>query len=391
MNHNARLPKAPSTRRRPLVPTRAPGAPPLPGVGDGSVASGSTNCRPPALTAARCLCAVALLLPMLLSPSALAQHNPNVAPNTTGAAVRRVLPAVVKLYGAGLGRAHGYGTGVIVSADGHILTTLSLLARSGRVRVVLNDGRTLYDAKLERSDDYRQLALLKVDAKDLPFLKPADASGLDIGDAVIAIANWYKVADGDEPPSITRGILSMRRNLDAQRLSQDVDYTGPVLIYDAITSNPGAPGGPLIDIHGNFVGLVGKIVESADTKTRLNYALPSGEIADFLGGKPSPAVARRDDVPDAGKRKPAYLGIKLSKLGYQHVAAYVARVRPGSPAAEAGIQSDDLIIGLNGRRISGAEVYQEVLATLVPGRIIQMIVKRGNEVLVLSITVGEKQ
>ncbi|MFQ5423751.1 MAG: S1C family serine protease [Phycisphaerae bacterium] len=325
-------------------------------------------------------------------------HAPNIAPNTTAAAVARAAPAVVKLYGGGISRTHGYGTGVIVSPDGRIVTTLSLLTGSSNVRVVLSDGRTFDDTRLVRSDRYRQLALLKIEAADLPFLKPGDSDHVRVGDAVIALGNWYKVAEGDEPMSVTRGILSLKTNLNARRLAQPFDYAGPVLVCDAITSNPGAPGGVLIDLEGRFIGLIGRVVEAVNTNTRLNYALPAEQVAAFLGGEDAPTtqdtplrMAAADPRGSASGERPApWLGLKLSKLGYRHVSAYVARVRPGAPAAKAGVRADDLILGIGGRRIPDATAYREAVARLTPGQVVQMIIKRGDRVLPLHVTVGEK-
>ncbi len=347
------------------------------------------GCRSGLLARHACFSAHVLLIVLGAS---VVRAGPNIAPNTVAGAVDRVAPAVVKLYGEGMGRVHGYGTGVLVSSDGLVLTTYSLLARSRAIRVVLSDGRTFYNAKLERADEYRQLALIKIDdAPELPFLEPAGTEQLATGDTVIAMGNWYKTADGDEPLSLTRGILGLKTHLDARRLTRDFDYTGPILVYDAITSNPGAPGSPLLDIHGNFVGLVGKIVEAVNTNTRLNYAIPSEEIAAFLGGESKTVSATKNAPSDAAENKAKpYLGIKLSKLGYRRIPAYVERIRPGSPAAKAGIKSDDLIWAVNNRRVSDAEDCRKLLAGLEPGQTVQIVVKRGGRIVATDMVVGEK-
>jgi len=309
-----------------------------------------------------------------------------IAPNTLSGALARVTPAVVKLYGTGMGRAHGYGTGVIVSADGQILTTKSLLSSTANVRVVLADGRE-FEGKSVREDEYRELTLLKIDAKDLPFLTPSKTDHLQLGDAVAAIGNWFKVADGDEAPSVNRGILATRTTLNARRLVQPVDYAGPILVFDAITANPGAAGGPLLDIHGNFIGLVGKVVESADTNTRLNFALPGEELCDFLGNKASPAATTQRG---AAVGVESDIGIKLSRMGYRHVSAYVERVRPGSPAAKAGLRGEDLIVAVDGRRVADAEACEEAVRRLTPGEKAAIVVKRGQEFLTLDVVPEKK-
>lgn len=318
----------------------------------------------------------------------------STAPNTVRRALRRSADAVVKLYGSKIGREQGYGTGFLVSSDGRIVTSLSLLVAGRKVRAVLDDGRK-YEARVVRTDEYRQLALLQIDAKGLPHLELNSSESAQVGDTVIALGNWYKIAEGREPVSVIRGILSLKTSLDARRLSQEFDYRGPVLIYDAITSNPGSSGGPLLDIEGRCIGMVGRIVEAANTNTRLNYALPAEEIMAFLGESASgdgseragPSSAPVEDVQAAGK---PYVGIKISKLGYHSVSAYVQRVRPGSPAAEAGIQADDLIVSINGRRIGDAADYKAMIERLSPGASARFVLKRGQKMITRELQIGAK-
>lgn len=336
--------------------------------------------RPP--RSATVLAILASLCPVatMLHAAAPTRHD-TVAPLIGHAA-----DCVVKIYGTAAGREHGYGTGVLVSADGQIVTTLSLLVNLRGVKVVLADGRK-FTASLERADERRQLALLRIErgGAEFPWLAPATSEHLSAGDTIIALGNWFKIADGNEPVSICKGILSLRTPLEARRLAQDFDYTGDVLIYDALTANPGAAGGPILDIDGRFVGLVGKVIESVSTNTRINYAIPGEEILAFLGGSESAAPQSPQSPPDPS-RKP-YIGVKLAKLGYRHVSAYVERVRPGSPAAEAGIRPDDLIIAIEGRRIANADEYETALARLIPGEAAQFTIKRGQDILNLVVNV----
>lgn len=313
---------------------------------------------------------------------------PTVAPNTTSRAIAAAAGAVVKLYGGSIGREHGYGTGFLVSPDGRIITTQSLLVAGRNVRAVLANGRQ-YDASVTRVDDVRKLAELKIDATDLPHLTPVKTESLQPGETVIAMGNWFKVAEGEEPVSVNRGILSLKTLLDAKRLTQDVEYRGPVLIYDAITANPGAPGGPLLNIDGECIGIVGVVAEAAATNTRLNYALPSEEIIAFLGGEAANSTSRPADVPKAGGEP--YLGIKVSKLGFRHVSAYIERVAIGSPAAEAGIRKEDLIIAINGRRIADVDAYDQAVSEMSPGQLVQFVIKRGSQVLRADVMVGVRK
>ncbi|MBX3395058.1 MAG: serine protease [Phycisphaerae bacterium] len=313
---------------------------------------------------------------------------PTIAPNTAAKAIRAAESAVVKLYGGKIGRVHGYGTGFLISSDGRILTTKSLLLSGQSLRAVLSDGRR-FEAVVKRVDEGRQLAELKIEAENLPFISVESSTTIEPGDSIIAMGNWFRVADGNEPVSVTRGILSMRTTLDANRLAQEFDYRGPVLVYDAITANPGAPGGPLLDIEGRCVGMIGVIVEASATNTRLNYALPSEELLAFLGGDAAQPTTLPSMDPKGG-REP-FLGIKLSRLGFRQVTAYVERVADGSPAAEAGVKKDDLILSVNGKRIADAGDFDALVLRLTPGQPVQIVVKRGSQLLRIDFVVGAKE
>ena len=328
---------------------------------------------------ARCMArALAVAIVVIAAAPVIAQES--IAPLTAATA-----DCVVKLYGPKVGREHGYGSGVLVSADGRILTTLSLLVNLRGVKVVLADGRH-FEAELERADEARQLALLKIDARNLPHLSPQSSADLQQGDTVIALGNWFKIADGREPVSVCKGILGLRTTIDAMRLAQESDIVGEVLVLDALTANPGAAGGPLLDARGRFVGLVGKIIESATTNTRINYAIPGESAVAFLGGEIAAASAAAPPPAKAPTGKP-FVGIRLSKLGYRQVAAYVERVSRNSPADKAGIRPDDLILAVGGQRVRDVSSYEEIVAKLMPGQSVPFTVKRGPEVLTLTLQV----
>lgn len=315
---------------------------------------------------------------------AVALHSPTPIREV----VDRASPAVVKIYGAAAGREHGYGTGVLVSDDGNVLTTLSILVNGRNIRVVASDGKR-YDATLVRTDEKRQLALLHIDGAKLPHLTPATTDTIRTGDTILAMTNCFKIADGDELVSVSRGIVSAKLpSLRAKRLAQEFEYTGPALVYDAITANPGSSGGPVLDLDGRFIGLVGKVVEATATNTRINYAIPGEQIAEFLGGKATEAAAPASTASTATSGQPPYVGIRLSELGYRHVSAFVERVRADSPAAKAGIKQDDLVIAIDGKRVVDSTTYQQAMVGLVPGQTVPFTIKRGEQVLNLPVTLG---
>jgi len=312
---------------------------------------------------------------------------PPAMPNAVEATVKRVLPTVVKLYGAAGGSVHGYGTGVLVSADGLILTIDSILLDGRNIRAVLADGRQ-FRAEVVRRDPARELALVRIDSNKLPFLTPEPSEGLLPGDGVVILGNSFKVAEGSEPVSIMYGVLAARTTLELRRGTQPLDYAGPVLVIDAIASNPGMAGGPMCDASGRWVGLIGPLAEAAETNTRVNYAIPAETIEEFLGLRAAASASVSSATPTTPGAKP-YTGIRLFTLGYLKKAAYVDRVAADSPGAIAGIRTDDLIVAMDDRRVSTVEDFERIASEFRPGQVVRVTLKRGGGVIDVEMTVGE--
>lgn len=318
-------------------------------------------------------------------------------------AIEAATQRVVKLYGLGAGRETGYGTGVIVSPDGLVLTVSSLLIDAHTIRVVDFRGRQ-FEAEVVHRDQQRQLALLRMylagggeGSERLPIDQPLPFVdlGLDLdveaelrpGDWVIAAGNAFKVADGPEPVSIAHGIFSTRTRLDARRRVNDFPYRGDVLVIDAVTSNPGGPGSALVDLDGILVGMIGRSVTSNLTHTHFNYAIPRDVLQAFLreamdpadkdGMVPRPKTPADAEAPD--------LGIRMAKLGYQRKLAFVERVVRDSPAAKAGVRKDDLIMAIGSHRVSDLDDYAAQIKRLSPDEPIDLVVRRGKRILTLRI------
>jgi serine protease Do len=137
------------------------------------------------------------------------------------------------------------------------------------------------------------------------------------------------VADHAEPLSVNIGVLSLRTQLDARRGINDFPYEGDVYLYDAITSNPGAAGGAVVSSEGKLVGMIGRVIESKSTNTRLNYAVPADTLKQFMTGKePVPMVAETTSTGAKGE-----LGIRLfsrwAKSGLYRPCVSRQRIRRG--------------------------------------------------------------
>lgn len=294
----------------------------------------------------------------------------------------------VKVYGASAGRVEGYASGILVSNDGLILTGSGVFLTGNQVRVTLPDGTT-HIAKLLRQNRRLQLALLQVTAETPEYFDLESPSEARQGDWVLAISNAFKVADGSEPQGVSLGVISLATSLEAMRNSRDVAYAGDLVLIDAITSNPGAAGGAVVDLEGELVGMIGRVIESSETSTRLNYAVPTQLLKQFVDGKLDDlSTTAPTEVTDGGK--PGELGIKVFKLGGKREPAYVDRVTRGSPAHEAGIRPDDLIISIDGEKVGTVADYEDRMNTIKAGTDAVVVVKRGARLLRLILTPVEK-
>lgn len=300
-----------------------------------------------------------------------------------GPAIEAAQKRTVKIYGAGIGRDAGYSSGLIVSEDGLILSAQGVYLAGDRIRVGLPDG-TIHMATVVRRSARLQAALLKIDAKTPSYFTLGSTMPGRKGDWVLAVSNAFKVADGTEPLSVNLGVLSLRTRLDAQNGVQDVPYDGDVVLIDAITSNPGAPGGAVVGIDGQLIGMIGRIMESKATATRLNFAVPVDLLLAFVQDKEPttpPAVSVKPTTN--GKSE---TGIRLFALGTKRDPAYIDRVLPNSAAAKAGLKSDDLVVSIGGEVIHNLGEFKAIVNTLPADVAIEIVVKRKNDVLTLQLT-----
>jgi len=346
---------------------------------------------------------------VLITSCAGAARGDESAGGAFGKAIEAMLPRVVKLYGLGAGRQAGYGSGVIVSEEGLVLTVYSLLIDARQLKVV-DDGGTIYGADVVYRDRDRQLALLKMkpfadgrretrlgegapDEAPLEFphfkLGCGRSTGsrdyldelITPGDWVVAAGNAFKVADGAEPVSLAHGVFSARTRLDATRRIKDFPYRGDVIVFDAITSNPGAPGGAVVSLDGEFVGMVGRQVISNLTHTHFNYAIPRDVLCAFL----LDSTGERDPGAADGAAASFDTGIRLTKAGYLSTLPFVERVQRGSAASRAGVRKDDLILSVNDRDVQTVEECQARLDAAPGDESVRLVIRRGRKFVTVQI------
>jgi serine protease Do len=322
------------------------------------------------------ICLVGLIT-LAANPIVRAQEAADNGP--FAAAVDAAQKRVVKIYGATIGRSPGYATGIIVSPDGQIITATGVFLSEGNVRVTMPDG-SVQQAEVVRKSDALQISLLKVSVPTPDFFAIGSDPAAKKGDWVLAVSNAFKVAEGTEPLSVNIGVLSLRVRLDARRGYSDFPYEEDVYLIDAITSNPGAAGGAVVNASGDLVGLVGKVIEGKTTGTRLNYAVPADLLQRFLSGKEPMAVVANPNMGEKGE-----LGIRLFQLGGRKAPAYIDRVLPGSPAAEAGLKTDDLVVSIGGEVVRDSGDFRRITDELRAGVEVTLEIKRKNDLLTIRL------
>lgn len=275
---------------------------------------------------------------------------------------------VVKIFGAGgAQRLEGYQSGLLVSGEGHVLTIWSYVLDGETASVVLDDGRR-FEAELLGADPRTGIAVLTFphEGEPLPHFRLADAVGAQPGDRILALSNIYRVASGSEPVSVQQGLISAVTPLRARRGASPVQFRGNVYLLDAITSNPGAAGGAVVDTSGRLVGMVGRELRSTTTDAWLNYALPVDafreSLAAILEGRFVVQPNEDHTVPEPEQPWTLdALGIVLVPDILANTPPFIDALRPGTPAASADIRPDDLLVLIDGQLTASCRAVRDVL------------------------------
>jgi serine protease Do len=274
---------------------------------------------------------------------------------------------------------HGVGSGVIISPDGYIVTNDHVVDDATQVRVTLND-RRVYTAKVVGVDKLNDIAVIKIDAHDLPSIPWGDSAKLHPGQTVLAFGSPF----GYFQFSVTRGIISA---LDRPNpYSDDARKPGDFIQTDAAI-NPGNSGGPLVDSHGELIGIDTFIISDSGSFAGAGFAIPA-QIA----------RASAEQIIKTGKVDHGYLGITMNDVTPDNAqffnlpdatGAIVSQVVPDSPAAHAGLKSGDVLRELNGRKMVNGSALQVAVSQTAPGTAIDLGILRDGKPQTVKITVGE--
>ena len=326
-------------------------------------------------------------------PDAFAQpsedHTPTLRPTNFIEAADVVTPAVVNiktiqgsgsfnfLRGGSVGTASG--SGVIISSDGYIVTNNHVIKDSDEIRVTLSDKRE-YEAKLIGTDPSTDLALIKIEATDLPALGFGNSDSLQIGEWVLAVGNPFNLAS-----TVTAGIVSAKgRSID---ILEGQDRIESFIQTDAAV-NPGNSGGALVNTQGELIGINTAIITRSGRYEGYSFAVPSN-----LANK----VVK--DLRDYGVVQRGLMGVYIDEvdsrrareLGLTEVAGiYITRITTGGGADDAGLQKGDVIISINGVRTETLPEMQEQVGRYRPGNAVVVEFIRKGELEKTSVILRNK-
>jgi serine protease Do len=274
---------------------------------------------------------------------------------------------------------HGIGSGIIISPDGYIVTNNHVVDGAVQIKVTLHDRRVM-NAKLIGVDKLTDLAVIKVDAKDLPSIAWGDSTKLKPGQTVLAFGSPF----GYFQFSVTRGIVSAVDRPNPYR--DDPRKPGGYIQTDAAI-NPGNSGGALVNARGELVGINTFIISNSGSFAGAGFAIPSQIVR-----------ATTEQLIKTGSVHHGYLGITMNDVTPENASffnlkeatgAIVAQVTPDSPASQAGLKSGDVIDELNGQKVLNGGALQVVVSEDTPGTQITLGILRNGSPQTLTLKVGE--
>jgi len=273
----------------------------------------------------------------------------------------------------------GLGSGVIVSADGTIMTNYHVVEGAERITVETNDNKT-FDAKVVGSDQPSDLAVLKIEVQNLPYLTLGNSDNVRVGDIVLAIGNPLGIGQ-----TVTAGIISAkgrRTGLSDGSFEDFLQTDAPI--------NRGNSGGALVNLNGELIGINSQILSSpgsAGGNIGIGFSIPSNMAKTVM-----------EQLLKDGKVRRGMLGINIQNITADTAKALeladstgvlVSKVLPGSAADKAGIKRGDIITSINGEKIEDSNVLRNKVASTLPGTSIKLTVLREGKEQELTATLDE--
>ncbi|HUW38367.1 MAG TPA: Do family serine endopeptidase [Rhodocyclaceae bacterium] len=274
-------------------------------------------------------------------------------------------------------RRSGLGSGVVVSADGYILTNNHVIEAADQIEVALQDGRK-FKARVAGADPDSDLAVLRIDAGGkLPAITFAPSGSLRVGDVVLAIGNPFGVGQ-----TVTSGIVSAlgRSHLGINTFEDFIQTDAAI--------NPGNSGGALIDSNGNLVGINTAIYSQSGGSMGIGFAIPISLAKNVM-----------EQIIKTGTVTRGWIGIEVQEITPELAdsfklpdtqGALIAGVMRGGPADRAGIRPGDILMTVAGRRVTDAQGMLEMIAELKPGSQAQFGLRREGKTVDLAVTIAKR-
>ncbi len=269
------------------------------------------------------------------------------------------------------------GSGVIVSEDGYILTNNHVVEGADEIKVKLADDKKEFEAKVIGTDPHTEVAVLKVDAKDLPAVTTADSDRIEVGDVVLAIGNPFGIGQ-----TVTMGIVSAtgRGGFGV------VDYED--FIQTDASINPGNSGGALVDAEGRLIGLNTFIISRSGGSQGVGFAVPINLARSVM-----------ERLVTDGKVVRGFLGVKLQPEVTTELAkqfglpnqngALISEVMPDTPAAKAGLKEGDFIVEFNGKKVDDNRHLRLMASQTAPKTKVALKVVRDGKEKTFTVTLDE--
>jgi len=275
-------------------------------------------------------------------------------------------------------KAQSLGSGVIVSPNGYVLTANHVVEGADKVKVSLGGGEgTEFDAKVIGTDPPTDIAVLRIEGKDLPAITITDSDKLEVGDTVLAVGNPFDVGR-----TVTMGIVSA-----TSRGGFGINAYEDFIQTDAAI-NPGNSGGALVDAEGRLVGINTAILSGSGGFQGVGFAVPIN-LARYV----------MDQITREGKVSRGYLGVRLQQEVTPALArkfnlpntsgAMIAYIEPGSPAAKAGLKEGDFITDLDNRKVTDMRQLRLMVARMAPGAKVNLKLLRDAKERTISLVLGK--
>jgi len=272
-------------------------------------------------------------------------------------------------------RVSGTGSGFFISAEGYILTNNHVVKDA--IKITISDiNKKEFKAKKIGTDPKSDLALLKIEGENFPFIELGDSDIVEVGEWVLAIGNPL-----GQDLSVTSGIVSAKGR---ELRGLEVDYQN--FIQTDASINQGNSGGPLINMEGKAIGINSVILSTSGGNIGIGFSIPSNMAKKVIR-----------DLKEEGRVVRGHMGASIQEISDKEAKEYgfpqggilIAKVDEGSPAQQAGLERYDLIVGIDGKEIKSATELRTIIANHSPGDVVHLAIFRDNEKMTIDVKVGE--